>query len=114
MQCLFKEALRLKPPAEVLSLEPLNKTVELSNGVEVKLGDEVWVNISVIMLDPKVFSEPLEFRPSQWLETSDTSEKMAEMNASFTAFGNGPRVCPGQVKTLISFIDSDSYDSTVK
>jgi cytochrome P450 len=110
----FKESLRLKPPAEVLIFEPLDETVELSNGVEVKLGDELWVNISVIMLDPKVFSKPLEFRPSRWLETLNTPEKLAEMNASFTAFGHGPRVCPGQVKTLISFIDSDCYDSTVE
>lgn len=110
----FKEALRLKPPVEVLLFEPLNEAVELSNGVEVKLGDELWVNISVIMLDPKVFSEPLEFRPSRWLETLNTPEKLAEMNASFTAFGHGPRLCPGQVKTLISFIDSDIYDSAVE
>mmetsp|Transcript_21762 Transcript_21762/g.21065 ORF Transcript_21762/g.21065 Transcript_21762/m.21065 type:complete len:520 (+) Transcript_21762:119-1678(+) len=92
----FKEALRLKPPGELIILEPLNETVELSNGVEVKMGDELWVNISVNMVDPKVFSEPLEFRPSRWLETSNTPEKLVEMNASFTAFGHGPRVCPGQ------------------
>eukprot|EP00596_Hydrurales_sp_CCMP1899_P010846 CAMPEP_0119041328 /NCGR_PEP_ID=MMETSP1177-20130426/11557_1 /TAXON_ID=2985 /ORGANISM="Ochromonas sp, Strain CCMP1899" /LENGTH=147 /DNA_ID=CAMNT_0007007289 /DNA_START=899 /DNA_END=1339 /DNA_ORIENTATION=- len=38
----FKEALRLKPPGELIILEPLNETVELSNGVEVKMGDELW------------------------------------------------------------------------
>jgi cytochrome P450 len=94
----FKESLRLKPAADMLFFEPVEKAVTLSNGIVINPGDAVFVNLQIIMLDPTVFSEPLEFQPSRWLETSNTPKKLAEMNASFTPFGYGPRVCPGQVR----------------
>jgi hypothetical protein len=90
----FKEVLRLKPPIDELLLEPTAKAVTLSNGVEIRLGDEVWVDVSILGQDPTTFPDPLEFKPSRWLEAS---EKLDDMNAAFTAFGYGPRVCPGKV-----------------
>lgn len=95
----FKEAARLRSPVDNLIHEVIDKAVELSNGVVLSKGEDAFICTKTIMCNPKVYDEPLAFKPSRWLE--NTAEKLTEMNDSFIAFGYGPRICPGQVRVRV-------------
>ena len=48
------------------------------------------------MKDPDVYDNPEEFNPSRWLVAEQNPAKLLLMEQTFSAFGFGPRVCPGQ------------------
>lgn len=89
-----KEILRIYSPALASPFQiVVDNVVQLSNGLAVCPGEEVWINIEGAMRDPSVFSDPLSYKPERWL-TSDT-QILHKMENSFFAFGGGPRLCPG-------------------
>jgi cytochrome P450 len=92
---VISEILRIRSAASHNSfeLEEENDEYQLANGITVRSGDMIYINIDGMQADPKIFEDPFQFNPDRWL-TTDT-EKLAKMKEVFMPFGFGPRICPG-------------------
>lgn len=44
-----------------------------------------------VLLDPQIYTNPLEFRPERWFPNPD----LERMNQAFVPFGRGSRMCIG-------------------
>ncbi|GBG60678.1 hypothetical protein CBR_g12414 [Chara braunii] len=66
-------------------------------GYDVPAGTTVLVNVWAIMHDPKVWSEPWEFRPERFIRDGLLADDMHPdgKNFEFFPFGSGRRICPG-------------------
>ena len=92
--CCFKEALRISGPAPFSGVDLVGDTpLTLSNGLIVYPNDRVLCYQEGVMYDESVFPSPETFNPARWID-SDASA-LERMNYHFTAFGSGPRLCPG-------------------
>lgn len=81
---VYKEALRLFPPAYMLARQAVNDT-DLG-GVQVKKGDQVLVGVKQIQKHPAFHQDPESFFPERFKET----------NKAFLPFGAGPKSCIGE------------------
>ena len=86
---VFKEAMRLFPPAYILGRRAL-RDVELS-GLSVKKGDIVLVNVAGIHRRADLFTDPERFDPDRFLP----EREKALPRLAYMPFGAGPRVCIG-------------------
>jgi cytochrome P450 len=86
----WREALRLHPPAYLLSREAC-EPVEIV-GQPLSPGDQVFLFLPQIHRDPRWCEFPDEFRPERFL---DSSQKSAGLPIDL-AFGQGPRRCAGE------------------
>ncbi len=86
---VFKEAMRLYPPAYVIARRAL-RDVEVA-GRPIKKGHLVVINIIGMHHDPALFPDPERFDPERF---DPEAEKALPKNA-FLPFGAGPRVCIG-------------------
>jgi cytochrome P450 len=87
--CVFKEALRLYPPAYVVGRTSLTET-RIGRHV-LPRGQVALINIYGIHRRPELFPEPDAFRPERFL---DGAEKRLPKGA-YIPFGGGPRICVG-------------------
>ena len=87
---VFKEALRLYPPAWFLLRRAIND-FEI-NGYEIKKGFSIAASPYISHRDPRYFENPEEFIPERWTEEF---EKNLPRGAYFP-FGGGPRMCIGE------------------
>ena len=102
---VFKEALRLKGPAESFIYQLVgNESTTLSNGLKIYPGDEVFLHFQSLNCDPKVYPNPEVFDAYRWLASSQTPERLLEMDNGLFSFGHGPRVCPGQALAKIEAV----------
>ncbi|KAI3920962.1 hypothetical protein MKW98_027672 [Papaver atlanticum] len=101
LQAIIKETLRLYP-AGPLSIP--HEAIEDCNigGYKVKAGTRLLVNLWKLHRDPRVWSNPLEFKPERFLSQLDgsTGGEAANLdfkgqNFEYTPFGSGRRMCPG-------------------
>ncbi len=86
---VFKEAMRLYPPAYVIARRAL-RDVEVE-GRRIPKGTLVVINIIGMHHDPALFPDPERFDPERF---TPEAEKALPKNA-FLPFGAGPRVCIG-------------------
>mmetsp|Transcript_17982 Transcript_17982/g.25897 ORF Transcript_17982/g.25897 Transcript_17982/m.25897 type:complete len:464 (-) Transcript_17982:1695-3086(-) len=92
----LKETIRLASPASFLGIQTIDSPVTLSNGLRIETTDTLFLHTDSCVWDPKVFEDPMEFIPERWTASSLLStEQRQAMDASFLAFGSGPRQCPG-------------------
>lgn len=91
LQCVAKEALRLHPPTPLMLPHRANANVKIG-GYDIPKGSNVHVNVWAVARDPKVWNNPLEFRPERFLE-EDVDMKGHDFR--LLPFGAGRRVCPG-------------------
>lgn len=84
----FNEALRLYPPAWVLS-RATTAPVDLGPAVA-PMGSFLFIPIAAIHRDPRWWSDPDTFRPDRHLALD------AAAKAAFLPFGMGPRRCVGE------------------
>jgi 5-O-(4-coumaroyl)-D-quinate 3'-monooxygenase len=91
LQAVVKESLRLHPPTPLMLPHKASTSVKIG-GYNVPKGANVMVNVWAVARDPKVWSNPLEFRPERFLE-----ENIDIKGSDFRVlpFGAGRRVCPG-------------------
>lgn len=93
LQAIIKEPLRLYPPA------PIGVTHEsvadcTVDGYHVHAGTRLYVNLWKIHRDPRVWTDPLEFRPERFLTTHKDVEVRGK-HFELIPFGSGRRICPG-------------------
>ncbi|KAG9133887.1 hypothetical protein Leryth_004611 [Lithospermum erythrorhizon] len=91
LQCVAKEALRLHPPTPLMLPHRANANVKIG-GYDIPKGSNVHVNVWAVARDPKMWKDPLEFRPERFLE-EDVDMKGHDYR--LLPFGAGRRVCPG-------------------
>ncbi|RZC43553.1 hypothetical protein C5167_036502 [Papaver somniferum] len=100
LQAVTKETLRLYPAGP---LAVPHEAIENCNvgGYEVKAGTRLLVNLWKIHRDPRVWSNPLEFKPERFLPQLDGGTGEASkldfkgQDFVYTPFGSGRRMCPG-------------------
>ncbi|WVZ60390.1 hypothetical protein U9M48_010424 [Paspalum notatum var. saurae] len=91
LQAVVKESLRLHPPTPLMLPHKASTGVKIA-GYDIPKGANVIVNVWAVARDPKVWDNPMEFRPERFLE-----ENIDIKGADFRVlpFGAGRRVCPG-------------------
>ncbi|KAL3650053.1 hypothetical protein CASFOL_006456 [Castilleja foliolosa] len=93
LQAIVKETLRLYPPGPLSG--PRESTEDGYIGkYYVPKGTRIVVNLWKLHRDPKVWSNPDEFRPERFLEEHKNVGYMGQ-NFEYTPFGSGRRMCPG-------------------
>ena len=93
---IFKESMRLYPPAYIVVREPL-EDLEVGDGIRVKKGELVALCEWVMQRDPRYFADPLRFDPSRF---SPENEPKIPKYAYFP-FGGGRRICIGNQFALM-------------
>jgi cytochrome P450 len=89
-QKVFKEALRLYPPAWAVVRRAIEDyTVE---GYFVAAGTDIFMSQYVVHRDPRFYKEPLRFDPDRW--TSEFESRLPKF--AYFPFGGGPRRCIGE------------------
>ncbi|KAK6244111.1 hypothetical protein QUC31_010520 [Theobroma cacao] len=98
LRAVVRETLRLHPSAPLIIRECAEDCKV--NGFIVKAKTRVLVNVFAVMRDPDSWTNPNEFEPERFLESSD--ERIGEhqmefkgQNFRFLPFGSGRRGCPG-------------------
>uniref|UniRef100_A0A0D3G9B6 Cytochrome P450 n=1 Tax=Oryza barthii TaxID=65489 RepID=A0A0D3G9B6_9ORYZ len=91
LNAVVKESLRLHPPTPLMLPHKASTNVKIG-GYNIPKGANVMVNVWAIARDPKVWSNPLEYRPERFIE-----ENIDIKGSDFRVlpFGAGRRVCPG-------------------
>ncbi len=84
LTAVVREALRLYPPAYLLSRRAIAD--DTFDGIEVKAGQTIMASIVGAHHNERNFIRPEEFRPERYLERETTTN---------FAFGGGPRLCVG-------------------
>lgn len=92
---VFREAMRLFPPASVL-MRAAEADTEVG-GRSVKKGTLVFLDLYSLHRDAEVYPEPDVFRPERFLEDGGTSRAH---RFSYLPFGAGPHVCIGSTLAL--------------
>ncbi|KAL2334968.1 hypothetical protein Fmac_016181 [Flemingia macrophylla] len=92
LHVVVKESLRLFPPTPIM-LREFREDCTLG-GYHVKKGTRLMKNLWKIQTDPKVWPEPLKFKPERFLTTHKNVDFKGR-NFELLAFGSGRRICPG-------------------
>ncbi|MFY2507015.1 cytochrome P450 [Vibrio pectenicida] len=85
---IMYEAMRLKPVAPQLYLEP-NHDTDIG-GIEVKKGTPIFAMLHASGFDSDLFEDPTSFNPERWIEKTGASF------SNLQPFGGGSRLCPGR------------------
>jgi len=88
-RCVFKETMRLYPPAAVIPKEALQDT-EL-NGYKVPSGTLVFISSYGLHSNPKLWPNPDQFEPERF----DTRVNPQQNTFAYVPFSGGPRSCIG-------------------
>nr|BAB87838.1 flavonoid 3'-hydroxylase [Torenia hybrid cultivar] len=95
LQAVVKETFRLHPPTP-LSLPRLAEDDCEIDGYLIPKGSTLLVNVWAIARDPKVWADPLEFRPERFLTGGEKADVDVKGNDfELIPFGAGRRICAG-------------------
>lgn len=108
---VIKEALRLYPPAPIMSRTPLETTN--AGGIELHPGDHIIIPIFAVHRHTSLWDDPDRFDPDRFLPDREAALKRTQ----FMPFGAGPRICLGaafamvEAKVLLaSFVRAARFD----
>ncbi|KAL4586424.1 hypothetical protein LXL04_011060 [Taraxacum kok-saghyz] len=99
LKAVVLEGLRRHPPGHLVLPHRATKEVEVE-GFTIPEGSLVNFLVAEIGLDPKVWEDPMEFKPERFMENGDfdlTGSKGIKM----IPFGAGRRICPGSDLALL-------------
>ncbi|KAE8679889.1 putative Cytochrome P450 [Hibiscus syriacus] len=93
LKAIIKETLRLYPagPLGVPHESMEDCTVR---GYHISAGTRLFINLSKLHRDPRVWSDPCEFRPQRFLTTHKDIDLRGQ-NFELIPFSSGRRMCPG-------------------
>lgn len=95
---VVKESMRLYPPVFAFGRDSLRKT-EIGGHV-IPARSSVIIAPWILHRDPRLFADPLEFRPHRWTEEFEKSlPKLA-----YCPFGGGARVCMGKAFSMMEAV----------
>ncbi|KAF1896671.1 hypothetical protein Lal_00034370 [Lupinus albus] len=93
IHAIIKETMRLHPPITMIMRKGIEDCVV--NGYMIPKGAVTCVNIWAMGRDPKIWENPLEFKPERFLEDEGNSIDIKGHNYELLPFGTGRRGCPG-------------------
>ncbi|KAJ7950308.1 Cytochrome P450 [Quillaja saponaria] len=93
LQAILKETMRLYPAAPLAGPHESNEDC-IVGGYHVSAGTRLMVNLTKIHRDPRVWPDPLEFRPERFLTTHKGVDVRGQ-DFELIPFGSGRRMCPG-------------------
>ncbi|XP_052200849.1 cytochrome P450 78A7-like [Diospyros lotus] len=103
LQAVVKETLRMHPPGPLLSWSRLSTSnVHLSNGMVIPANTTAMVNMWAITHDPRVWEDPLLFKPERFLTPEAAGADLREGDLRLAPFGAGRRGCPGKNLGLVT------------
>ncbi|KAJ0973770.1 hypothetical protein J5N97_015735 [Dioscorea zingiberensis] len=95
LQNILKETLRLVPPMQ--GMPPRESSGDRTiQGYHVPAGTMLFVNVWGIQRDPKLWDDPLSFKPERFAEEKEEEEEDGFTNFKYIPFGAGRRRCPGE------------------
>eukprot|EP00177_Eucheuma_denticulatum_P008040 GFKZ01014641.1.p1 GENE.GFKZ01014641.1~~GFKZ01014641.1.p1 ORF type:complete len:503 (-),score=41.99 GFKZ01014641.1:65-1573(-) len=95
LNCIWKEALRMHPPAFSLMRIAKRDVTLLGSNVKVKKGTVVQAVKGTSHTDPRVWKNPGEFRPERWSEQGG-NEGDKVPGGAYMPFGAGQLSCAGR------------------
>lgn len=98
LQAIVKETMRLFPSGPLGGPRELIQECTIG-GHSFPKGTRLIVNVWKIQRDPKVWEDPLEFKPERFLGRSKEVDVMGK-HFELLPFGTGRRGCPGMVLGL--------------
>ena len=93
LQAVIKETLRLYPAGPLLLPHEAIEDCKIDQ-YDVTVGTRVFVNVAKLHRDPRVWSDPNEFKPERFL-TEHKNMDVRGQNFELIPFGSGRRICPG-------------------
>lgn len=98
LHAIIKETLRLHPPTQ---LSPPREAITECHvaGYHVPAGTQLYLNLYKIQRDPRVWSDPMEFRPERFVENHKEIDVRGQ-SFELIPFGSGRRVCVGTTFSL--------------
>ncbi|ONI32812.1 hypothetical protein PRUPE_1G387400 [Prunus persica] len=117
LQATVKEAMRLCPAGPLSGQREFTEDCTVG-GYHVPKGTWLLVNLWKIQTDPRVWADPMEFKPERFLTTHKDVDVRGQQ-FELMPFGSGRRACPGisfglqmTLLTLASFLHS--FDVTTQ
>lgn len=89
LHCVIKETMRLYPAGPLLPHESSKECTV--GGYRIPRGTLLLVNVWAIQHDPKIWDEPMRFKPERFRDCEGTRDGF-----KFIPFGSGRRGCPGE------------------
>ncbi|KAI9118281.1 hypothetical protein K1719_010613 [Acacia pycnantha] len=93
LQAIIKEAMRLYPAAPLSVIHESMEDCTVA-GYHIPSGTRLLTNLSKIHRDPRVYEDPLEFKPERFLTTHKNVDLRGQ-HFELIPFGAGRRMCPG-------------------
>ncbi|KAI3671915.1 hypothetical protein L1987_87112 [Smallanthus sonchifolius] len=100
LKAVVLEGLRRHPPAHFLLPHKVMKEVEVE-GYMFPQGATINFLVSEMGLDPKVWDEPMEFKPERFLANDGVFDINGSKGIKMMPFGAGRRICPGSDLALL-------------
>ncbi|KAF3781649.1 Cytochrome P450 [Nymphaea thermarum] len=88
LQAIVKESMRLYPASPLLLPHESMAPVELG-GFELPVGSTLFVNVWKIHRDPKLWTDPEEFKPERFLSSRNELTSVGGQDFAFLPFGSG-------------------------
>ncbi|PON59364.1 Cytochrome P450, E-class, group I [Trema orientale] len=99
LQAILKETLRLYPPGPITGPREATEDCYVG-GHHVPKGTRLIVNLWKLQRDPRVWPDPLEFRPERFM-TTNADLGFRGQNFEYIPFSSGRRSCPGMTLGLL-------------
>ncbi|KAH7567345.1 hypothetical protein JRO89_XS07G0055300 [Xanthoceras sorbifolium] len=93
LQAVVKETMRLYPAGPLSGAREFGQDCTIG-GYHVPKGTRLVVNLWKLQTDPRVWSDPLEFKPERFLTTHKDVDVKGQ-HFELIPFGAGRRACPG-------------------
>eukprot|EP01060_Flectonema_neradi_P006992 TRINITY_DN1483_c0_g1_i10.p1 TRINITY_DN1483_c0_g1~~TRINITY_DN1483_c0_g1_i10.p1 ORF type:complete len:488 (+),score=106.73 TRINITY_DN1483_c0_g1_i10:82-1545(+) len=93
LKAVFQETIRLNPPVSFDSKTTTNEDV-LPSGIVIRPGVQLGFHPIAFTRNPKLYPEPLKFKPSRWMNEDGTCKTYDPF--VFPQFNMGPRICLGR------------------
>ncbi|KAI3744164.1 hypothetical protein L1987_57240 [Smallanthus sonchifolius] len=100
LKAVVLEGLRRHPPSHFLLPHRVMKEVEVE-GYTIPQGAIINFMVSEMGLDPKVWDDPMEFKPERFLVDDGVFDISGSKGIKMMPFGAGRRICPGSDLALL-------------
>ncbi|MED6124071.1 hypothetical protein PIB30_055630 [Stylosanthes scabra] len=100
LQAIVKETLRLHPVVPLFNRQSTETSITC--GYKIPSKTTLFINLWSMGRDPKIWKNPLEFRPERFIDKERQLLDLRGQNFQLLPFGTGRRMCPGASLALLT------------